>query len=351
MLDSKDLEEAKKDITKWFFPHYSCYNCYMLLLYLCVFFSLFPLIFVPFSECWMFVFPIFTFFITIILYIKYNQYKKIEIITNIFYQRIRVYVTNKLNMKIEVINIPLSNGCFRLTRMDYKFRMHIWNDYKDKSELDLRKVNIENKALKFYWTFKNIIFPDGWVEFDKWLELLIGREILSDAKFTSEKENHLKYFDSNNFLSFTFRNYMKYYVILFGTIFMIIFYVIVGSIKDQYDEKGEVIFDAKHYLLVLGWHIILYIIIAILIFFHYFRRRIDIFVKDGNLFIGITTFCQKSYKKKYIFELDSIKECGFLENPKTLSIKLNNGDIIKIWKFSEKEEDLKIISNKLRILI
>ena len=144
---------------------------------------------------------------------------------------------------------------------------------------------------------------------------------------------------------------MKYYVILFGTIFMIIFYVIVGSIKDQYDEKGKVIFDAKHYLLDLGWHIILFIIIVILIFFHYFRRRIDIFVKDGNLFIGITTFCQKSYKKKYIFELDSIKECGFLENPKTLSIKLNNGNILNIWKFSEKEEDLKIISNKLRILI
>ena len=49
--------------------------------------------------------------------------------------------------------------------------------------------------------------------------------------------------------------------------------------------------------------------------------------------------------------MDSIEECGFLENTKTLSIKLKNGKLETIWKFNENKEDLKIISDKLDYLI
>jgi len=134
-------------------------------------------------------------------------------------------------------------------------------------------------------------------------------------------------------------------------IFFVLFIVIVGSFKDEYDEKGQILFGAKNYLFIIGPHIYFLIFILILVFFHYYRRRIDILKKSNTLFIGITTFCQKFYKKKYLLELDSIEECGFLENTKTLSIKLKNGNRETIWKFNENKEDLKIISNRLDHLI
>ena len=147
MITKEDLEEAKKDIKKTFWPDYPCYNCYMILLYLCVFWAVFPLIFVKFSECFWIIIPLFIFFCSIIIYIKYHQVKEFKIITNIFYQTIRIIYKNKLGNEKE-IKIPLSNGCFRLTKKGYdgidfyKYRVHIWNNYDDNSELDLEKKYI-----------------------------------------------------------------------------------------------------------------------------------------------------------------------------------------------------------------
>ena len=59
MIKEKDLKEAQKDNVQYFFPGYICYNCYMFLIYLCIFGTLFPLIFVKFSECWWIITPLY----------------------------------------------------------------------------------------------------------------------------------------------------------------------------------------------------------------------------------------------------------------------------------------------------
>ena len=327
---------------------------------MCIFWTLFPLIFVKFSECWMIITPIFILLLSIVVYIEYIQIKEFEIKTNLLAQRIRVTATNKLGIQKEIINIPLCNGCFHLspkyneccaTEYGFRYMIHIWNNYNDYSELDLEKINTENIVPKFYWHFKDVPFFHGAYELGKWFELLIGNNILSEVKFIYKNENFVKCFKSRNLLSFTFRNYMKYYTLIFTIIFTILFYVVVYSFKDQYDEKGQYIYGAKFYLLLLGWHAAYIIMTFFLIFFHYYRRRIDIFHTPRYLFIGITTFCKKSYKKKYLFELDSIEECGFKENTQILSITLSNGNHETIWKFNEKEEDLKLISDGLKDIL
>lgn len=157
-------------------------------------------------------------------------------------------------------------------------------------------------------------FFNGEIEFENWLKLLIGEnmEFSSNVKFTSKKENILKFFMSKNILSFTFKNYMKYYIILYGVIFFALFYLLISSlIKDEYDEKGQIIFGAKNYLFIIGPHIFYIIMIIILVFFHYYRRKIDIFIKGRTLFIGITTFCQKSYKKNIYLIWILLKNAAF----------------------------------------
>ena len=112
-------------------------------------------------------------------------------------------------------------------------------------------------------------FFNGEIEFENWLKLLIGEnmEFSSNVKFTSKKENILKFFMSKNILSFTFKNYMKYYIILYGVIFFALFYLLISSlIKDEYDEKGQIIFGAKNYLFIIGPHIFYIIMIIILVF-------------------------------------------------------------------------------------
>lgn len=69
-------------------------------------------------------------------------------------------------------------------------------------------------------------FFDGKNVFELWLKLLIGENMQFSygVKFTSKKQNILKYFMSKNILSFTFANYMKFYIILFGIYIFCSFY-------------------------------------------------------------------------------------------------------------------------------
>jgi len=355
MLDNvlNTQEKREKDITEDFSFNYYGYCCYMFWIYFWAFACLLPPLIL---NVWHVFIPILIFFLSIIISLLYFHNKKIILIKNYYYGRIRVNVINKLNITREILNIDSSNGGFYCIETDEyrRHRLHIFNTFKDNKDLDLRTINIENKAPKFYWHFKDVSTCIGLSNFEKILREMIGESMIinSEIKFISEeKGKHLKYFNSKNFLSFTLKNYIKLYIIIFAIILFFINQIIIINLDEKYDENGKIQFSLKVYFSSFGWLIITVVSTILGIIFHYNKRRIDIFVKDRILFIGITTFFQKSYKKKFLFELNSIQECGFLENNTTLRIKLKNGNTQTIYKFSEKKEELKIISDKLKQLL
>lgn len=343
-INNELLEEAKKDISHTFYFNYSCYCFYIFLIYFMIG-GTFLYIIVYSSEFWMemiFV-PIFIFFIFLLLYIYYYHNKEIEIIRNIYYNRIRVVVRNKLNMRREILNISAKNGCFSYNGFIERNRLNIYNNFNDMSDLNLREINLSNKPPKFFWTFKDVSYY-SWEEYRGWLKTIIGYEKYSDIKFTSKKEKQLKYFNTSNFLSFELKDYMKYYIISIAIILVIINSVIITNIEE---EKDETQIGAHTYVGLCYW-VIGIITTIFLVIFHHHKRRIDIFDDGLNLFIGITNFFQKYYKKKYIFNINSIDKFCFLEDGKTLSITLKQGNPQIIYKFSDNKDDLEIIKDKIQ---
>jgi hypothetical protein len=73
---------------------------------------------------------------------------------------------------------------------------------------------------------------------------------------------------------------------------MVVTLIIVGIIAQKIENLE---------ILPIAFYSILIISILLSVFFHYNKRRLDIFVKDKILFIGITSFTQKSYKKNIYF--------------------------------------------------
>ena len=338
------MEEIEdKILSKKFEVKYPCYCFYMFLLYFYFFVSLFPFLIVDFSECWMFCIPIASLFFGIILYIKYHLNKNIEIFWHILERKTRVVTRNRLNQKKEIINFPHCNGYFLVNSMtkdwnSHRNRIHIWNGMNIDEELDLDKINLNNTPPKFYWTFKNIRIYDTF-EVNGFLRKLVGAEVSYHAKFFRENHDVLKYFQSENFLSYTFQNNIKCFVIIIAIVALIIVRII-SEIIDK-PEIGMIVF-----------YPIIIISILLSVFFHYNKRRLDIFVKDNILFIGITSFTQKSYKKKYMFPLDNIDDWTFPEEKKTsLTIILKNGNSQKICSFSDDEKTIKEIAKGLHHLL
>ena len=101
--------------------------------------------------------------------------------------------------------------------------------------------------------------------------------------------------------------------------------------------------------------ILIFLIVLFSTYFSNHKKRLDIFVEGKMIFIGITSFSQKSYKKLYNYENTSVenyyltlKDC----NRATLSLKLEGGKIEKICDFSdEKREDLDFLDENLKKLI
>ena len=223
--------------------------------------------------------------------------------------------------------------------VSYRNRIHIWNGMKIDKELDLDKINLSNTPPKFYWTFRNICIYNTY-EVERFLRKLVGEEVKYYAKFFGENHNILKYFQSENFLSYTFPDNIICFVII---ITIVVALIIVGIIAQKI-EKLE--------FLPIAFFSILIISILLSVFFHYNKRSLDIFVKDKILFIGITSFTQKSYKKKYIFSFDNIDDWTFPEQKKTsLTIILKNGTSQKICSFSDDEKTIKDIAQKLHDLL
>ena len=174
--------------------------------------------------------------------------------------------------KKEIINFPHCNGYFLVISLtkdwnSHRNRIYIWNDMKIDEELDLDKITFEVK---------------------EFLRQLVEEEVSYHAKFFGVNHNILKYFKSENFLSFTFPNNIRCFVMIIANIALIIVRIISKII-----EKSEI--------LIIVFYSIIIISILLSVFFHYNKRRLDIFVKDNILFIGITSFTQKSYKKNIYF--------------------------------------------------
>ena len=318
-------------------------------MYLCAIFSLFPLIFVGFSKGAIYCLPIFSFFVAIIIYAKCHLNKSIEIFRHVLEGKLRVVTTNKYNQKKEIINIPRRNAYFLVTPMkegEYsgKSRIHIWNDFYRGEELDLRNINLNNTPPKFYWSFKDISSYFRTYEVDKILQKLVGEDVTFRAKFFGKNHNALRLFENGKFLSYSFQNYVKWFIISISIAILIISHLIFTKLEKEYDNVAPI-----H---AIFFNAVIIISIILLIFFHYNRRRMDIFVKDRNLFIGITSFTRGSYKKKYIFPLKDIDHWTFPKEKKTcLTIFLENKTSQKICSFSDDIEIIKSILDKLHYLL
>ena len=154
----------------------------------------------------------------------------------------------------------------------------------------------------------------------------------------------LKYYKTDNFLSYKMNNYINRYILSI-CIFIGLIYGITLKIMGDNNPK-----ERQNYMALIGCGIIilLFIMITALVISNYLYRRIDIINKDNVIFIGITSFLQKSYTKIFIFEKDSIDEYKYVPNggKKTLEFKLNDNNTQKIWDFKNNEK-IDIISKQL----
>ena len=225
-----------------------------------------------------------------------------------------------------------------------KSRIHIWNDFQVGQDLDLRNINLNNTPPKFYWSFKDISSYYSTYKVEDFLKQLVGKEVSFRAKFFGKNHKALRLFQSGNFLSYSFPNYVKWFIIPITFAILIISHLIFSKLEKEYDNVAPI-----H---AIFFNAVIMISIILLIFFHYNRRRMDLFVKDRILFIGITSFSRGSYKKKYIFPLKEIDHWTFPEEKKTcLTIFLENKTSQKICSFSDDIEIIKSISDKLHSLL
>ena len=103
--------------------------------------------------------------------------------------------------------------------------------------------------------------------------------------------------------------------------------IILGQIDDSYFGL----------FLNLSIWVDIFLIIIQIIFFHYNKKRIDFYVNEGILFIGITSYFLKSYSKEYFYNLDDVKDFELIKKcckNYTLNIVLKNNNIEKICDFS-----------------
>ena len=162
-------------------------------------------------------------------------------------------------------------------------------------------------------------------------------------------------------------SYTRYFAVLIIILLEFIFYAIFLSVTGKHSNKNNTNTgdkteeDEDEGSLVIGIMpglnniIFIFLIVFFWIYFSNHKKRLDIFVEGKMIFIGITSFSQKSYKKLYNYENTSIenyyltlKDC----NRATLSLKLEGGKIQKICDFSnEIREDLVFLDENLRKLI
>lgn len=366
-------EQAKKDETYKLYPSYSCfYKFYSWLIYLIYFFIVFAMIITNFEELAIALcIPILFFFIALNIYLKYTHYKEIIVAYNIYYRRVKIYVVNKYNSTRKVLDISKDSAAFALVQegdiWSYYFTLHIFDNFDKNTSIDIRKMNMEGIPPKFHWSFKNIFCFHHYDE-ESLLEKYIGEKMIEDynIKFTSEKDKKkIKYFKTNNFLSFNLHSKIKCYSISIVILIAIIIYAIgipIFSTYDTYDvEKKNYENQEQQYeeaplflilLLGLTWIVSVIIIILLCYIFKYiFYKRIDILKRDNILFIGITSFFKKSYIKKYIFDYISIENFELEKkncNNATLILNLKDKTNHKICDFTgEKKEDLDFIIKNL----
>jgi hypothetical protein len=367
--DEYKLNEYKKDITTTKFFHKTCcYKCKIFWFSLCLLLSALPILItglniIAFAIC----LPIMLFFAFLIYISNYYNYEEIEIAHNVYYGRVKVNVKNSLNRIIKVLDIPSTSACFRVSRKDYcECILHIWDKFDKNTSIDLRKMYMEKVPSKFYWYFDGIVLTD-YFQSKKELETFIGEELFSDnnVQFSSKKpEKNLKIFNGKNFLSFTFNSRIKCYLIFIVILIEIILLIIFSIIATQYQKKmvnnkdknekeeGSLLlglFPGLNMIFVVSLFILIYV------YFSYNKKRMDIFIRDNMIYIGITSFTQKSYEKIFTFEYRSVR--NFILTQKlcreaTLEVLLQDEQIQKICQFTgENKEDLVFFEKKLKDLI
>ena len=351
-----DIREEVKEAAKlteyvqtFEFEYNCCYKCFIFFLCLAdMIISILSLIFMK-EEGIIVLIILFSIFIPFTLIVLYYYNKKIEIINNYFY--FRVNLINELGITRKIIELPLNNACFILLRKDNynnRFKLHIFNKFiKDKSLDDLKKEKKKNIAPKFHWSFDNIYHYDEH-KLREMLKVSIGKEIYAGGiygKFISEKEEILKYYNYDNFLSYYLNSRIYLYITFILILILFIFYYLVlffGQDCYHYEKnyRGEEIkvYDLWYSLsLGLSWYVTLCLIIIQTIFFKYNKKRIDFYVNEGILFIGITSYFLKSYSKEYFYNLDDVKDFELIKKcckNYTLNIVLKNNNIEKICDFS-----------------
>lgn len=185
----------------------------------------------------------------------------------------------------------------------------------------------------------------------------------------------IKFYKSHNFLSFTLNSRIRYYMSLIVFLICVLLYTIVPMIiraiyENNKTEEKKIYNETNYYkkekhetevplgfilFIALTWFVSFLVILFICYFFKNFKKRIDIIKKDTIVFIGITSFFQKSYIKHFIFNYNSIE--GFKLTRKsfknaTLELKLEDEKIQKICDFTgESKEDLDLFEKKLNELI
>jgi hypothetical protein len=225
---------------------------------------------------------------------------------------------------------------------------------------------MEKVPSKFYWYFDGIVLTD-YFQSTKEFETLIGEELFSDnnVQFSSKKpEKNLKIFNGKNFLSFTFNSRIKCYLIFIVILIEIILLIIFSIIATQYQKKmvnNKDKNEKEEGSLLLGLFpglnmiFVVSLIILIYVYFSYNKKRMDIFIRDNMIYIGITSFTQKSYEKIFTFEYRSVR--NFILTQKlcreaTLEVLLQDEQIQKICQFTgENKEDLVFFEKKLKDLI
>ena len=178
--------------------------------------------------------------------------------------------------------------------------------------------------------------------------MTIGEEIHTGgiyAKFISEKEKVLKYYNYDDFLSYYLNSRISLYITFILILIWFIFYYLVlffGQDCYHYEKnyRGEEVKVQDLWVglsLGLGLWVHIILIIIQIIFFKYNKKRIDFYVNEGILFIGITSYFLKSYSKEYFYNLDDVKDFELIKKcckNYTLNIVLKNNNIEKICDFS-----------------
>ena len=341
MHKDDDLERFKEDITYKINVKYKQYWGYMGPLYfVLVTFGLLSFVYLALKEGPLPFLPIFLIILLFVIFLKYLHKKEIELVNNVYYDRFSINSVNQLGMKKQELNIPYKNSAFKLIKAsEYYFTLYIANTFEN---VDLRELNVEGIPPKFFYIFHNINHYD---EFQ--LERILEDRIKNNKlhfEYELMSNDKLKYYKTNNFLSYKMNNYINRYIVSICILIGLVYGITLKIMGDNNPKEKQNYIT----LIVFGIFILLFIMIISLVICSYLYRRIDIINKDNIIFIGITSFLRKSYSKKFIFEKDSIDEYKYVPNggKKTLEFKLNDNNTQKIWDFKNNEK-IDIISQQL----